>query len=300
MNKQHEDEMLSVLERIAIALESKHQPYSFDFERHPDAIAFRWRSLADQPERRGLTKISSPSLISFDELTNISSQKQRIYQNTQQFLYGLPANNVLLSGARGTGKSSLVKACLAAFHTEGLRLIEVSKDDLDDLPDIIETVADRPERFIIFCDDLSFEENEYQYKGLKTVLDGSTSVSSNVLIYATSNRRHITAEKMADNLTTKTEEGEVRPSDAIEEKIALSERFGLALLFYSFTQDEYMAAVFKWLSHFNMAVSEEDADLQHQAIQWATQRGGRSGRIAYQFVSDYVGKQRLAELNVNV
>ena len=211
--------------------------------------------------------------------------------NTRQFVEGKPANNVLLTGARGTGKSSLIKACLNTYAAQGLRLIEVDKADLTDLPDIVEVVAGRPEKFIIFCDDLSFEEGEPGYKALKSILDGSVAAATpNVLIYATSNRRHLLPEYMKENLTYKhTEDGEVHPGEVVEEKISLSERFGLWVSFYPFTQDEYLAITAEWLSSFGVTPANIAA-ARAESLVWALERGSRSGRVAYQFARDYAGR----------
>ncbi|WP_110959720.1 ATP-binding protein [Acidovorax sp. ST3] len=225
------------------------------------------------------------------DLKEIDPQKEKIERNTQQFVQGKPANNVLLTGARGTGKSSLIKACLNAYAAEGLRLIEVDKADLTDLPDIVDVVSDRPEKFIVFCDDLSFEDGEPGYKALKSILDGSVAAATpNVLIYATSNRRHLLPEYMADNLTyTHTEDGEVHPGEVVEEKISLSERFGLWVSFYPFSQQEYLTIVAQWLSSFGVpAQAIEEA--RPEALVWALERGSRSGRVAYQFARDYAGR----------
>jgi predicted AAA+ superfamily ATPase len=203
----------------------------------------------------------------------------------------LPANNVLLTGARGTGKSSLIKACLNNYASRGLRLIEVDKDDLVDLPDIVEVVAARAEKFIVYCDDLSFEDGEPGYKALKSILDGSVAASTaNVLIYATSNRRHLLPEYMKENLSyTHTDDGEVHPGEGVEEKISLSERFGLWVSFYPFSQDEYLAITAQWLSSFGVNAAAIDA-AKPEALVWALERGSRSGRVAYQFARDYAGK----------
>jgi len=212
-------------------------------------------------------------------------------RNTEQFVRGLPANNVLLTGARGTGKSSLIKACLNAYADQGLRLIEVDKADLVDLPDIIDVVSDRPEKFMIFCDDLSFEDGEPGYKALKSILDGSVAAATpNVLIYATSNRRHLLPEYMKDNLSyTHTDDGEVHPGEVIEEKISLSERFGLWVSFYPFSQDEYLTIVGQWLTALGLPEGTLDK-ARPEALVWALERGSRSGRVAYQFARDYAGR----------
>jgi len=225
------------------------------------------------------------------DLQEIEPQKEKIRRNTEQFVQGKAANNVLLTGARGTGKSSLIKACLQEFADRGLRLIEVDKADLVDLPDIVDVVADRPERFIVFCDDLSFEEGEPGYKALKSILDGSVAqTTANVLVYATSNRRHLLPEYMRENLSyTHTEDGEVHPGEVVEEKISLSERFGLWVSFYPFTQDEYLGIVAQWLRSFGIDQARIDA-ARAQALVWALERGSRSGRVAFQFARDFSGR----------
>jgi len=229
--------------------------------------------------------------LGLQDLKEIDQQKEKIQRNTEQFVNGLPANNVLLTGARGTGKSSLIKACLNNYASRGLRLIEVDKDDLVDLPDIVEVVAARAEKFIVYCDDLSFEDGEPGYKALKSILDGSVAASTaNVLIYATSNRRHLLPEYMKENLSyTHTDDGEVHPGEGVEEKISLSERFGLWVSFYPFSQDEYLAITAQWLSSFGVNAAAIDA-AKPEALVWALERGSRSGRVAYQFARDYAGK----------
>lgn len=229
------------------------------------------------------------------DLKEIEPQKEKIYRNTRQFVFGQPANNVLLTGARGTGKSSLIRACLNEFASQGLRLIEVDKADLTDLPDMVDLVSEQPYKFIVFCDDLSFDEGEPGYKALKSILDGSVAATTaNVLIYATSNRRHLLPEYMKDNLSyTHTPDGEVHPGEVIEEKISLSERFGLWVSFYPFSQDEYLAIVAQWLSSFGVALPAIEA-ARAQALVWALERGSRSGRVAYQFARDYAGQHASA------
>lgn len=226
-----------------------------------------------------------------DQLREIDQQKEKIQRNTEQFVRGLPANNVLLTGARGTGKSSLIRACLHTYAGQGLRLIEVDKTDMVDLPDIVEVVSQRPEKFIVFCDDLSFEEGEPGYKALKSILDGSVAATTaNVLIYVTSNRRHLLPEYMKDNLSyTHTDDGEIHPGEVVEEKISLSERFGLWVSFYPFSQDEYLSIVAQWLLSFGVSEPAITA-AQPEALVWALERGSRSGRVAYQFAKDYAGK----------
>jgi uncharacterized protein len=252
------------------------------------AIAWRYR-------KRGavgvLEPVRSVATITLADLKEVDAQKERLLRNTAQFVAGQPANNVLLTGARGTGKSSLIKACLNAFSGQGLRLIEVDKADLIELPDLVDLVASRPERFVVFCDDLSFDEGEPGYKALKSTLDGSVAqAGDNVLIYATSNRRHLLPEYMAENLTYQhTQDGEVHPGEVVEEKISLSERFGLWLSFYPFTQAEYLAIVAQWLRAFG--VNEEAINAARQeSLVWALERGSRSGRVAQQFARDYAGR----------
>ncbi len=251
------------------------------------STAFRWRRRGNAA---GLQAIAHPHTIRLADLQDIDDKKDRIVANTRQFLNGKRANNVLLTGARGTGKSSLVKALLTEFAAEGLRLIEVDKDDLIDLPDIVELLEGRPERFILFTDDLSFEDGEAAYKALKSVLDGSVAaVPDNVLIYATSNRRHLMPEYFSENAATKHKDGEVHPAEAVEEKISLSERFGLWISFYPFSQDEYLAVVRHWLGEFGVPAEAIPA-ARGEALQWALLRGSRSGRVAWQFARDYAGR----------
>jgi predicted AAA+ superfamily ATPase len=253
------------------------------------SIAYRYRKRSSG--HGTLEPVRHVASLGLNELKEIDGQKEKIQRNTEQFVKGLPANNVLLTGARGTGKSSLIKACLNAYAPKGLRLIEVDKDDLTDLPDIIDVVSDRPEKYIIFCDDLSFEDGEPGYKALKSILDGSVAAATpNVLIYATSNRRHLLPEYMKENLTyTHTEDGEVHPGEGVEEKISLSERFGLWVSFYPFSQDEYLTIVAQWLTSFGVKATAIDA-AKPEALIWALERGSRSGRVAYQFARDYAGK----------
>lgn len=256
------------------------------------AVAYRWRRRESAFGVHGeLQAVRSLSSISLQDLQTIDEQKELIERNTRQFVAGLPANNVLLTGSRGTGKSSMIKALLNELSPNGLRLIEVDKSDLVDLGDIVELVAARPERFIIFCDDLSFEEGEAGYKALKSVLDGSVAAQSdNVLVYATSNRRHLMPEYMKENLSARhQEDGEIHPGESVEEKISLSERFGLWVNFYPFRQDDYLAVVGHWLEHFGCdasAVEQARAD----ALRFALERGSRSGRVAWQFARDYAGQ----------
>jgi len=251
--------------------------------------AFRWRKRNGRGYFQG---IAHPHGIRLRDLQGIDRQKSLVDQNTRQFVGGLPANNVLLTGARGTGKSSLVKALLNQYGSDGLRLIEVDKQDLMDLPDIIEALAGQPFRFVLFSDDLSFSADEPGYTSLKAVLDGSVAATpDNVLIYATSNRRHLMPEYMRENLETKYVGDEIHPGESVEEKISLSERFGLWVSFYPFDQDEYLAIVRYWLSEYGVDDGEE---ARREALQWALQRGSRSGRIASQFARDWAGRHGIA------
>ncbi|UOD50201.1 ATP-binding protein [Orrella daihaiensis] len=254
-----------------------------------NARAFRWR-------KRGtahgwLDAIAHPHRITLEDLQHIERQKTVIERNTLHFVQGKPANHVLMTGSRGTGKSSLVKAMLAQFGDQGLRLIEVDKADLGDLADIVDCVADRPERFIVFCDDLSFEEGESGYKALKSVLDGSAAATGdNVLIYATSNRRHLMPEYMNENLQAKHQpDGEVHPGETVEEKISLSERFGLWLSFYPFRQDDYLDIVAHWLRELGCSEASI-TEARTEALQWTLERGSRSGRVAWHFARDWAAR----------
>ena len=282
------EQMLQRAERLMARLEAV-LPQPLSAPNWAASVAFRYR-------KRGghgvLEPVRHVATIALADLQEIDDQKDKIQRNTEHFVQGLPANNVLLTGARGTGKSSLIKACLNAYAGQGLRLIEVDKADLIDLPDIVELVAERPEKFVVFCDDLSFEEGEAGYKALKSILDGSVSAASaNVLIYATSNRRHLLPETMKDNLGYKhTDDGEIHPGEAVEEKISLSERFGLWVSFYPFSQDEYLSVVHQWLSHYGVSDVEVEA-ARPQALVWALERGSRSGRVAFQFARHFVGNR---------
>jgi hypothetical protein len=291
----HSQTQSAPLERLALAAERllarldaylPHAPSAPDWQA---STAFRYR-------KRGSVGVIEPirhvASVRLSSLVEVEPQKLRLQRNTAQFVAGHRANNALLTGARGTGKSSLVKALLNEYADQGLRLIEIDKADLIDLPDIVDVVASRPERFIVFCDDLSFDEGEPGYKALKSILDGSVSQSSdNVLIYATSNRRHLLPEYMKENLSYQhTEDGEVHPGEVIEEKISLSERFGLWVSFYPFSQAEYLAIVAQWLRHFEVA-EEAIIAARQESLVWALERGSRSGRVAYQFANDFAGRQ---------
>ena len=259
-----------------------------------NAHAWRW---VMQNGKGHLQAIAHPHHMQLANIHFVDAQKAEIVRNTRQFIAGLPANNVLLTGARGTGKSSLIKALLTQYSAQGLRLIEVDKQDLIYLAEIVSLIRDRAEKTIIFCDDLTFEANDASYKALKVVLDGSVaSISNNVLVYATSNRKNLMPEYMVDNLAVKHADGEIRPSDTIEEKTALAERFGLWLSFYAFDQDEYLAIAKNWLETFGLAF---DDAAQKAALQFTHTRGARSGRVAYQFARDYAGKLGLIQQSLH-
>jgi predicted AAA+ superfamily ATPase len=252
------------------------------------SIAFRWRSSGRRGTPGYLQPVRHVHRIKLSELRGIDKQIERVELNTRQFIDGKPANNVLLTGARGTGKSSIVKGLLNKYSGKGLRLIEVEKSDLVDLPTIVDQVAPRKERFLLFCDDLSFHGAEEGYIALKVALDGSISTTSeNLLIYATSNRRHLMPEYMTENLDTKYVGEEIHPGETVEEKISLSERFGLWVTFYPFDQDEYLAIVETWLKSFAASMTDK---AREEALQWSLQRGSRSGRVAYQFARDWAGR----------
>ena len=252
--------------------------------------AARWRK---RNGRGWLQGVAHPHSIALTDLVAVDAQKQAIDRNTRQFVCGLPANNVLLTGSRGTGKSSLVKAMLARYATRGLRLVEVDKADLIDLPDIAERLEEQPYRFVVFCDDLTFDAGEAGYKALKVMLDGSIAgAATNVVIYATSNRRHLMPEYLSENLEARHVGEEVHPGESVEEKISLSERFGLWISFYPFAQEDYLAAVDRWLLHFGIAKARsarEAEERTREALQFALQRGSRSGRVAWQFARHWAG-----------
>jgi len=285
---EHLERMLLRAETLMVRIESV-LPQALHAPDWRASIAFRYRKRSNG--HGVLEPVKHVATLSLDDLKEIDVQKEKIQRNTLQFVNGLPANNVLLTGARGTGKSSLIKACLQTYAPEGLRLIEVDKQDMVDLPDIIEVVATRSEKFIIFCDDLSFEEGEPGYKALKSILDGTVAAATpNVLIYATSNRRHLLPEYMKDNLSyNHTDDGEVHPGEVIEEKISLSERFGLWISFYPFSQEAYLLIVDQWLSSLGVP-RDLITKARPEALVWALERGSRSGRVAFQFARDFAGR----------
>jgi uncharacterized protein len=283
------------LHRIADALErllANVSPPVLNNTDWGNSIAFRWRKQAGSGHTQGyLQAVPNVAALSLDALHHIDTQKARIVQNTAQFIAKLPANNVLLTGARGTGKSSLIRACLHHFAAQGLRLVEIDKDDLTDLADVVALLAQRPERFIVYCDDLSFEEGEGAYKAMKSALDGSIAgQTENVLIYATSNRKHLMPEYHTENMSNngRGDDGEIHPGDVVEEKISLSERFGVWVSFHPFGQDDYLDIVSHWLKSFKLTL---DADARFFAFQWALERASRSGRVAQQFARDWAGKK---------
>ena len=254
------------------------------------SIAFRWRK---RNGRSHIEPVRHVHRIALRDLQGIDAQKELVERNTRQFVEGYPANNVLLTGARGTGKSSLIKAILNKYAARGLRLIEVDKRDLVDLPDIVDRIGERAERFVLYCDDLSFDAGEPGFKALKVVLDGSIAAATdNCVIYATSNRRHLMPEYMQENLDYKHVGEEIHPSETSEEKISLSERFGLWAAFYPFDQEDYLKIVGVWLEHYK-APGGRSGEVQRAALQWAMQRGSRSGRVAWQFARDWAGRERM-------
>ncbi len=270
-----------LLERWEAQIDGRTQPPDWTYD------AYRWRH-----DRRGLrlVPVRHPHRVSLDDLLCMERQKAEVVRNTAQFVARKPANNVLLWGARGTGKSTLIKAVFNNFVNQGLRLIEVEKEHLVDLVEIVETLEGRQERFLLYCDDLSFEADDAGYKSLKAVLEGSIAApADNVLIYASSNRRHLLPEMKAENQDVHQVDGEIHPGEAIEEKVSLSERFGLWLSFYPFTQDEYLRIVEHWLAQLDAGSCNDEAT-RLAALQWAGQRGSRSGRVARQFAVDQAGR----------
>lgn len=273
-----------LLDRVEVVLPEAPSPPDWS------APAFRWRR---QRMHGYLQAVPQPHTIRLEDLHGIDRQKTELERNTRQFVDGLPANNALLWGSRGTGKSSLVKALLNTYAPRGMRVIEVDKSDLMDLPEMVDAVGGRRERFVLFCDDLSFEADDASYKALKAVLDGSvTAPPDNVLLYATSNRRHLVPEYMRENQEAEYVDGEIHHGDAVEEKISLSERFGLWLSFYPFNQASYLEIVHHWLRRIGAPPVDVEA-VRTAALQWALTRGSRSGRAAYQFARDWAGRRGL-------
>ena len=255
------------------------------------AIAWRWRKRSG--DRGRLEAIRRFNRVRLADLLHIERQKDALERNTRQFLAGLPANNALLWGPRGTGKSSLVKALLNDYAAAGLRLVEVDRLNLVDLPDIVDRLHDGRARYVIYCDDLSFDDNDASYRALKTVLDGSVlDTPDNIVIYATSNRRHLLPEQRSDNQDARVIDGELHHSEAVEEKISLSERFGLWLAFHPLSQERYLDIALHWLRAFNADLTQADA-VRAAALQWALLHGSRSGRAAHQFARDFAGRQAL-------
>jgi len=282
------EQFLARAEAVLARLENMLPPAIETVNWEGSSAAYRWRR---RNGRGTLQPVTHSAKISLPGLYFIDRQKALLERNTRQFIKGKPANNVLLTGARGTGKSSLIRACLNQFSGEGLRLIEVDRNDLVDLMDIGELIASRPEWFILYCDDFSFDEGDGNFRTLKAVLDGSvTAQPDNMLIYATSNRRHLLPERMSDNAGyARGSDGEIHPGETVEEKISFSDRFGLWLSFYPFSQEEYLAIVAHWLrSHGCSDLLMEGA--RTEALQWALHRGSRSGRTAWQFARDFAGR----------
>ena len=283
-------QFLTTIERIADALE-RMAPPPHDTPDFSGCIAARWRVSGTH---KHLETVQHVHRMDADWLIGVEAQHDLIDRNTAQFVGGKPANNVLLTGSRGTGKSSLVKAMLARYSPQGLRLIEVEKEHLNDMPDIVDLIANEPYRFVLFCDDLSFDTGDGSYKALKAILDGSIAAATpNVLLYATSNRRHLLPEYFHENEQTKYVGDEVHFGESIEEKVSLSERFGLWISFYPFSQDDYLAAVISWVKQLGATTPTEAAEREifdREALNWALQRGSRSGRVAYQFARDFAGR----------
>ena len=287
---QSSKQFLTTLSRIADALE-RMAPPPHDTPDFTACIAARWRVSGTH---KYLETVQHVHHMEADWLIGVEAQHDLIDRNTQQFVRGKPANNVLLTGSRGTGKSSLVKAMLARYSRQGLRLIEVEKEHLNDMPDIVDLIADEPYRFVLFCDDLSFDSGDGSYKALKAILDGSiASATPNVLLYATSNRRHLLPEYFHENEETKYVGEEIHFGESVEEKVSLSERFGLWISFYPFSQDDYLIAVKSWVEQLGVVVPPEAKAREvfdRDALNWALQRGSRSGRVAYQFARDFAGR----------
>lgn len=266
-----------------------------DPAREPDGDAIAWRWQRRGRAAGGFVPVGVPAAMALSDLHGIDEQRDALGRNTRQFLQGLPCNNALLWGARGTGKSSLVKALLREHHEQGLRLVEVDASDLLDLPDVVAPLAGRDERFILFADDLAFDADNPGYRSLKALLEGSiASAPDNVVVYATSNRRHLMPEFMSENREARAIDGEIHPGETTEEKISLSERFGLWLSFHPFRQEEYLVIAEKWLERIDPGCRFDEA-ARERALQWALLRGSRSGRVAHQFALDWAGRAGLGE-----
>ncbi len=285
------DHFIELLQQIAKQVQQ--QLPALKQEMDFSAPAYIWK---DQQ----LLAIHAPKAIHLDDLKGIDRQKEKLVQNTQQFLHGFPANDVLLTGARGTGKSSLVRALLTDFHSQGLRIIEIERDDLKDLPIIRELIKDRREKYIVYCDDMAFNAEDENYRSLKSALDGSLqSGAENILIYATSNRRHLLPEFMHENTPVRKVDvpqyDELHPQEAVEEKISLSDRFGLWLSFYPMGQQLYLEVVTHWLGKADLTLNDET---RAEALRWSQMRGQRSGRAAYQFAKHWIGMKQLENQNI--
>ena len=280
-----------LLQRLSIILEQVHQVLP-EPKQAPDfsAPAFKWQD-------KQLKALYDPKIIELEDLKGIQRQKAKLLQNTEQFLNGYPANDVLLTGSRGTGKSSIVRSLLSKYVDQGLRLIEIERDDLSDLPEIQKLIQDRAEKFIVYCDDLAFNAEDENYRSLKSVLDGSLqSGANNFIIYATSNRRHLLPEFMHENMPVKRVDvpqyTELHPQEAIEEKISLSDRFGMWLSFYPMDQNLYLEIVEHYLAKENIPFTDV---VRAESLRWCQARGQRSGRAAYQFSKHWIGSQKLAQ-----
>lgn len=284
-------DLVQRLDKLAARIETLLAPASVETDWN--AIAYRWRK--SSPEKPGMLQaITHPQDVQLDDLLGIDRQKSELEQNTRQFIAGHPANNALLWGSRGTGKSSLIKGLLSRYADQGLRVIEVERHELCDLSDIVEPLYGREERFIIFSDDLSFEADDPGYKALKAAIEGSLAAPpDNVLIYATSNRRHLLPEYLKENRDTQIFDGEIHHGEAVEEKISLSERFGLWLSFHPFSQDQYLEIVSQYLK--NLGAGPMNEDIRKEALRWALTRGSRSGRVAWQYARDLAGRQLLQD-----
>ena len=283
--------LLARLDRLADRLDASFGPAT-TAELESDVLAWRWRASASAGG--SLEAVALPHEIRLEDLVGIERQADVLDNNTRQFIKRLPCNNALLWGARGTGKSSLVKAMLHRYSADGLRLVEVDAHDLIDLPKVVAPMTGRDERFVLFVDDLSFDADDSSYRTLKAALDGSVAVApENVLIYATSNRRHIVPEFQTDNNQSRLVNGELHHGEAVEEKISLSERFGVWLSFHPFSQDLYLQAVTQWLKNYGEV--ELDDTVRAEALKWALTRGNRSGRVAAQFARDWVGRINLKD-----